>query len=76
MYGSSVNSISIIDGNTETYKAKLDAMFRPEETASLTEEELEKRKKRLNLWLIKNRLPQYDNPNMWFTNLHGPMAYF
>ena len=32
-------------------------MFRPEETASLTEEELEKRKKRLNLWLIKNRLP-------------------
>ena len=55
--GSSVNSISIIDGNSETYKAKLDAMFRPEETASLTEEELEKRKKRLNLWLIKNRLP-------------------
>lgn len=55
--GSSVNSISIIDGNTEMYKAKLDAMFRPKESFSLSEEELEKRKKRLKLWLIKNRLP-------------------
>ncbi|XP_071130428.1 gem-associated protein 6-like [Mytilus edulis] len=56
--GSSVSSISIIDEDTELHvKAKLDAMFRPKETSLLTEEELESLKKRLKLWLIKNRLP-------------------
>lgn len=55
--GSSVTSISIVDANTETYKAKLDAMFRPDEISSLSEEEIEKRKRLLKLWLIKNRLP-------------------
>lgn len=55
--GSSVTSVSIVDGNTETYKTRLDAMFRPEEINSLSEEEIEKRKRLLKLWLIKNRLP-------------------
>ena len=55
--GPSVQRVSVLDENQETYKRKLDGLFRAPEVASLTEEELEQRKNRLKMWLSKNRLP-------------------
>ncbi|KAK3091756.1 hypothetical protein FSP39_022404 [Pinctada imbricata] len=55
--GPSVQRVTVLDENCETYKKKLDSLFRNEEVASLSEEELEARKNKLKLWLCKNRLP-------------------
>lgn len=57
LMGPSIRSVAIINENTETHRARLDSMFRPEEVLSFSEEEIEKRKLLLKSWLTKNRLP-------------------
>lgn len=55
--GPSVRQVSVLDENSETYKKRIEAMFRPPEVETLSEDELEKRKNVLKSWLLKNRLP-------------------
>ncbi|XP_061175066.1 gem-associated protein 6-like [Saccostrea echinata] len=55
--GPSVRQVSVLDENSETYKKRIEALFRPPEVQSLSEEELEKKKNTLKSWLLKNRLP-------------------
>ena len=55
--GPSVRQVSILDENSETYRKRIEAMFRPPEVQALSEEEMEKRKNILKSWLLKNRLP-------------------
>ncbi|XP_062589767.1 gem-associated protein 6-like [Saccostrea cucullata] len=61
--GPSVRQVSILDENSETYKKRIEALFRPPEVQSLSEEELEKKKNTLKSWLLKNRLPVQVNGN-------------
>ena len=55
--GHAVEDIVIIDDNTETYKDKLNSLFKPPETTQLSGEEIEQQRDKLKLWLLKNRIP-------------------
>lgn len=55
--GASVTKVRVLTDGEDSVKVKLDALFRPETEALYSDEELGHRKRKLKLWLEKNRLP-------------------
>ncbi|XP_060074846.1 gem-associated protein 6-like [Ylistrum balloti] len=55
--GHAIRTIDILNSETQTHKDKLDQLFRTFEQESFTEEEIERRRHVLKLWLVKNLLP-------------------
>lgn len=55
--GHSVQEIVILDDNTDVFRGKLDALFKPAELSNLSPEELAAKKDKLKSWLLKNRIP-------------------
>lgn len=55
--GHAIQSIIILDENTQTHKSELDALFRTTSGKDLTPEELKEKQELLRQWLCKNRIP-------------------
>ena len=55
--GHAIESIAIMDDNIEKYKDTLDCLFRSKDDVLLGPEELDQKKEKLRLWLLKNRIP-------------------
>ena len=61
--GKSVESIEIINHDTETHRHQLDDLFRPNESKRMSAEELKMRQIRIKSWLLKNRIPVEETGN-------------
>ncbi|XP_033747412.1 gem-associated protein 6-like [Pecten maximus] len=55
--GHAIRTITILNSETQTHKDKFDQLFKTAEQRSFSEEEIEKRRHVLKLWLVKNLLP-------------------
>ena len=55
--GHMVQSVVVLDEDTEKYKDELDKLFKPKEVVNSSVEELEQKRDRLKSWLLKNHIP-------------------
>ncbi|OWF51809.1 gem-associated protein 6-like isoform X1 [Mizuhopecten yessoensis] len=55
--GHAIRNVTILNSETQTHKDKFDKLFRTREQESFSEEEIERRRNVLKLWLVKNLLP-------------------
>ena len=55
--GHCVQSIVVLDEETEKHRTQLDLMFKPKELRTASPEELKMKQNKLKSWLLKNRIP-------------------